>query len=499
MKKNLLFLFMVLFTLGFISCNDSDDTYFITDTDLNGAYLGELNVSAPFGGIELGDSNIVQKVYITKTGENRVKLELKNFTFKGFQIGTIEVSDMVVEKSDNLYHLAGNGNLDLIVGPCAVVVSGTISENGKCDLKIGVNVVGAGEEGNFTGLIVNVDFAGNKLSVDQNSEALIKSFNFNSDSILNVEVSDNSIIFYILDSTQNLNFAPSIEVSAGAKITPASGVSQDFTNDVTYTVTSEDGVTTTQYVVKRAGKVMLYSFDKWAEKGNYSDPVENGWATSNQAAVFLSSLWDGGPFPVSIAENGYKNKAVTLYSADTKGVWMLIAAVPKVTAGSLFLGKFKINLSNTLKSTLFGVPFYAKPLRVKGYYKYSAGDIYCTTIIDGKNVSADTISGKQDSCSLTAVLYEVPDYSDEMTLNGISLFDFSQAPTGVKVVAEAQFYSYNQPEFTPFELNLTYNELYDPAKKYKFAVIFSPSKNGAKFEGCPGSLLTIDEVEIITE
>jgi hypothetical protein len=38
--------------------------------------------------------------------------------------------------------------------------------------------------------------------------------------------------------------SPTIEVSEGATISPLSGVAQDFTNTVTYTVTSEDGATT---------------------------------------------------------------------------------------------------------------------------------------------------------------------------------------------------------------------------------------------------------------
>ena len=34
---------------------------------------------------------------------------------------------------------------------------------------------------------------------------------------------------------------------------------------------------------------------------------------------------------------------------------------------------------------------------------------------------------------------------------------------------------------------------------YKFAVIFSSSKSGALYQGAPGSVLTIDDVEVISE
>ena len=42
--------------------------------------------------------------------------------------------------------------------------------------------------------------------------------------------------------------------------------------------------------------------------------------------------------------------------------------------------------------------------------------------------------------------------------------------------------------FTPFEVSLNYLKAYDPAKKYKFSIICSSSKNGAEFAGAPGVL-----------
>ncbi len=44
------------------------------------------------------------------------------------------------------------------------------------------------------------------------------------------------------------SLTPTIAVSAGASVSPASGVAQDFTNPVTYTVTAQDG-TTKDYAV----------------------------------------------------------------------------------------------------------------------------------------------------------------------------------------------------------------------------------------------------------
>ena len=46
------------------------------------------------------------------------------------------------------------------------------------------------------------------------------------------------------------NLIPVIEVSAGAVVSPKSGVVQDFSKDVTYTVTAKDGKTAKTYTAK---------------------------------------------------------------------------------------------------------------------------------------------------------------------------------------------------------------------------------------------------------
>ena len=56
-----------------------------------------------------------------------------------------------------------------------------------------------------------------------------------------------------------------------------------------------------------------------------------------------------------------------------------------------------------------------------------------------------------------------------------------------------------QQEYTPFSLKLTYHKEYDATKKYKFAVIFSASKDGANYEAAVGSKLFVDNVSIICE
>ena len=119
-----------------------------------------------------------------------------------------------------------------------------------------------------------------------------------------------------------------------------------------------------------------------------------------------------------------------------------------------------------------------------GYYKYKAGPEY----YDNKEPMPD---GK-DSMAISAVLYEVE--SETETLYGDNIY------TSDKVGASAMLSSGEEvAEFTPFELKLKYVKTYNPEAMYKFAVIFSSSKYGALYQGAPGSVLTIDDVEVISE
>ena len=116
---------------------------------------------------------------------------------------------------------------------------------------------------------------------------------------------------------------PTIKISEKATISPASGVAQDFSKPVTYTVTSEDGITTTTYTVSVAGKVLKYSFDEWVEagtgKGVYltPNPVDK-LASSNGGATLLVILGYKGGFPVlqtdDAKEGAAAAKLVTLYT-----------------------------------------------------------------------------------------------------------------------------------------------------------------------------------------
>lgn len=104
-----------------------------------------------------------------------------------------------------------------------------------------------------------------------------------------------------------------------------------------------------------------------------------------------------------------------------------------------------------MNSTQFGIPYFQKPIRVKGYYKYKPGEkyYYCK---DPKNNSnkAELDPEKTDQGALSAVLYEVDNYTE--FLNGETIFNSD------KIVAIAQLITGQQDSFKEFDLTLDYKQ-----------------------------------------
>lgn len=513
MKKSLLYLFMLVCSVSlFSSCGDDDDEVkYPIDTDLAGGYIGKLSVVVD--GNQMGTTEN-QKIAIAQSnkGANQIALSLKNFTFL-INVGDIEVDPCTVKAIDGGYSFEGQQNLDLVapLGNCPISILGTV-KGSNINIEIGVKV----------GAPLNQDvkedvkatFVGTKLTGNESSEAKITGFTFDSDVVTEQPVIDDekgTITFKVSKDAANeaLILLPSITVSEKAVVTPASNVKQDFSNNkkVEYTVTAEDG-TMKKYSVFISGtnKVVVYDFEDWTVDETQTTPeyqypiAVGGWASCNQAVVFIKGfgafaqpnpITYNGPFPINKTEEAHGgNYAAELVSIDTTGSDnMLGQKVPKVTAGSIFLGTFVAAnaLKDPMTTTLFGIEYTEKPLLVKGFFKYTPG----TEFYNSNGVlEPDT----KDECALSAVLYEVEDVKKE-TLDGNNIY------TSDKIVASAVYTNTGTSEYTPFELKLEYkkDKEYDPNKKYKFAVIFSASKDGAAYNAAVGSRLLIDDVTIVNE
>jgi len=281
-----------------------------------------------------------------------------------------------------------------------------------------------------------------------------------------------------------------VEISASTftKVSPDIGEANDFTSPVTYTVVAEDGSAAEYTVtVKQEGsepQLDNSSFDNWytTPKG-YQEPgldANSIWATGNAGTVTLGSP---NITPLEINGNDRAAKLVTLDLGNLAGV-----LGQRMGAGSLFTGKFQLDIANPLNSTKFGIPFTARPKKFSVKYAYSPGSPYL-------NKNGQTLA-KKDSCDIYLLL------------------ENRDGPE-VKRIATAWFRSGEEKidQFYTITVDLVYgtlganvpayqkpaNGLYGAAneKVTHLTVVFSSSYNGALFEGGTNSTLVVNDFNLI--
>ena len=514
MKKSLLYLFMLVCSMSmFTSCSDDDDDVkYPVDSELAGAYKGKMDVyyvgvSTPIA------SDMVQKVYISKASDTAIKLELKNFVINvagtDITIGDIAVDNCALKQDGEAFQFSGSQTLELVVGSCNTSVSGTIG-NGTIDMVINVDVAG--------GMKVKVNYKGNRLSGNENGEAKITGFTFESELITMQPVIDEdakTITFKVSENatTEDLQaLVPTITVSDKATITPGSGVAQDFTGKVVYTVTAEDG-TVVKYSVSLLAKEGIYDFETWVEDQDYHYLSPSGsFGTTNGGSAFVYNSLEGihkdnpqvvvPPYcvvPTEEAKVGTKAAHLETISlvqakADLKEYGGFVGGImsamcPNITAGSVFLGTFKLdNISKPLTATKFGVlSSSGKPVSFSGWYKYTPGEKFYDA--NGKELN------ETDQCAIYAILYEAKDAEgNDITLNGETVND-ENSPIVLRADLESGVATNGWKSFN-IEFVSVGNRVYEASKEYKLAFVATSSKRGDLYEGAPGSILLIDDFKI---
>lgn len=504
MKKSLLYLLILICSVGlFTACSDDDDpVQYIEDGECDGVYLGTLDVDAGIMGTKTG---IPQKVYISKTGENLIKMELRDFSFESIPLGTIELDHIALIKKGNKCTFTGTGDLTLAVGNCGLVINGTIE--GK-NLNMNIEVTAK----DLNNLKVNVNFNGTKLAADKSSKAEMKNFTINSELVVKEPVMNGTTISFIvvdnITDEQLASLAPEFEISAGATVDKASGSPQNFKNPVVYTVTSEDGIVTTKYTVTAiVGKALVFDFDEWKDVddnngGTFPFPVGT-WGGTNEGMAYMNvtAAGVGLPafgFPVTSVEgvDGVGKAAMlkTYHTAMTLSGMDINSELgfPYVTAGSLFTGTFKTDVKDFLNSTKFGISYQqGKPLMFQGYYKYTPGETYYTA-------DNQVAEGVTDKCSVYAILYE-----EELGEDGVNIpLTGHDVTTSDRIVLRAVAADGSaQSEWKEFSVPFEQvgDKVYDSTKKYYLAVICASSDKGDTYNGADGSTLIVDNFRIIAE
>lgn len=461
--------------------------------DIVGTYTGKMMVTV--GSTPVGPTK--QEVVFARQNENVVQMSMEDFSFNGASLGKIVLTDVKVTKSTEGYAVAGEGDVkvSLAGSPLTVKIKleGTVADKAT-SLQMTITVPGVGDvQAEFTGAI--------EYTPSDKAELLSIEFADNAKVAVQPATTDGKNYTFAMaaDATADdlKGLVPTIVVSEMATVVPASNKTVDFSKGaVDFVVTAEDGTTTATYTVSCVGRLTSYfDFQKW--EGEKPVPsTSEGWCTSNMASTFLPLYGVKVDNPAVSPVEGLTGKPDTasmIYSINSRILNNKYAEgiVPALTAGTMYLGTFELVMTNTLQSTHFGVSYDYKPLTVSGYFKYAPGD---SVITNTRKVVKD---GPKDEGIVGAVLFEVTKDDDHL--------DGTNAYTDPSVVAKGQFICQEQADFTPFEVKLEYLKDYDPAKKYKFAIICSSSKNGDKYQstdevvvGSGGSKLIVDDISVVS-
>ncbi len=330
------------------------------------------------------------------------------------------------------------------------------------------------------------------------------------------------IVFRVQEGTDRTHMAPKFTLTPGATCQPVSGTVLDFTQSQYYRVTSEDGcwsriyrITVEEYAGggETAPDHFLFENARF-KKGDGTDggsfqifydtnPMTGGmfdWSSGNAGFALTGTAKNYKDYPTQQTDEGRTGKALMLSTCFTRSFGEMVNM--PIAAGSLFLGTFEVKtaLSNSLKSTQFGQVWNKVPKRVKGYFKYHAGEKFYELDTSAPHKMRE-IPGKKDRYDIYAVFYEKTGLENE-TLDGSNATKTDQISNIVLFGRVGERYQVETDQWREFSFDLEqcYGRKIDPEKladnKYKFALIFTSSIHGDIFSGAPGSTLWVDDVTV---
>lgn len=223
------------------------------------------------------------------------------------------------------------------------------------------------------------------------------------------------------------------------------------------------------------------SLSEWHQSGKVWNPwPEDGtqyWDTGNKGAT---TAGNSNSTPTTDTSSG------TGRAARLETVFANVFGIGKLAAGNIFVGQY-IRTDGTNGVLSFGREFTQRPTKLRGYLKYN-----CATI-NYSNSEYTQLIGQPDTCHVYIALLDSSQPVEIRTNpKNRQLFD----PNGSSVVAYGSFQSGQTiPNYIPFEIELDYRAT-NRVPTY-IMIVASASKYGDYFTGGVGSVLYIDDLELL--
>ncbi len=239
---------------------------------------------------------------------------------------------------------------------------------------------------------------------------------------------------------------------------------------------AEDQLNIMEFATENAATVYNLSFDDWYQDGKVWYPFAQGgphtWDSANEgAATFIGSSTTPEESDV------VSGKAVRMESKTAVGMF---------AAGNLYTGDFvEIKISGGAGAVLdWGVPFEARPLALKGHYKYAP------KTIDETGSGMGGYKGQMDKMQIQIFITDWTAPFRVKTNEGIFVdFNADYVIAYGKIESDVANDTYQN-----FTIPLEYRSL---DKKPKYIVISAASSYlGDYFTGGKGSVLYVDEFSL---
>jgi hypothetical protein len=288
-----------------------------------------------------------------------------------------------------------------------------------------------------------------------------------------------------------------LEVSSFASADKSVGDQLDLNEPAFITVKAEDGSThvwtVSSFIATEDPQLDNWHLDDWYQTvSDYYEPGSSAestiWGTGNPGTQLLNKL---ATTPLDLGGNNNAAKMETLYN----GLLPASLGMP-ISAGSLFTGYFNpdnLDPADPQAAIEFGTPFTGRPVKLRFKYQFEAGEV-------NKDREGNELN-YPDMLDIYALL--------EIRLNGVT-----------ERLATAWFRSSETVEnLTSLEIVFTYGELDNTFPEYMkppdnayvstdsaaFALpthitfVASSSYDGANFAGAVGSVLIVDDIEMLYE
>lgn len=247
------------------------------------------------------------------------------------------------------------------------------------------------------------------------------------------------------------------------------------------------------------------NFDKWYEYKNAWYP---GILIQNQEN---NCFWDSGN--VGAVAGGKRNDQLpTYYEEDDINVgkktvkltcsFIGFGKIGQFAAGNIYSGRYMETyssigdiISGKLGARIrFGRPFVSRPTSLKGWYKYTPGEI---NYINNKSSS----NGTKDKCSVYVSLTDVIGYDEstafEVNTKTGTYVDMTNNNSDVIAYGSmSEQESKGADNWTSFEFAINYKDENTRMPKY-IIIVASASGEGDRFTGSTNSVMYIDDFELV--